>query len=101
MSDKWCTECEHLGTGEGLCTSCVDDKNFEPKGDRRTRMTEYKYRCCFYNEFKDMGSSTPVCLRYEDYKIGECPCEKCDVQLDKTDAIKIIRNYINGKGDGE
>lgn len=60
-------------------------------------MKNYNWTCYFYSEYKDMGSSTPTCLRYEDNEIGVCPCENCESYLSKKDATIIVRKYVNGE----
>jgi hypothetical protein len=55
-----------------------------------------KTNCFNYFEWQDMGACVPCCsLRSNP---GDCPCDKCDKFLSKTDARKIINNYYEKHG---
>lgn len=48
-----------------------------------------KKDCFYYFEHQEMGSSTPCCTN--NYGLGNCPCEKCNDYISKSDSHKIIR----------
>lgn len=60
--------------------------------------TEVKERtdCYFYHEEHDMGARIPFCS-YHNKEFGHCPCKDCDKFLSKSEADKIINEYVSAR----
>lgn len=53
----------------------------------------YKEDCYFYYNVEDMGANISCCNLHKG--LGNCPCENCAKFLSKSNAFKIILNYVN------
>lgn len=53
----------------------------------------YREDCYFYHAEPSMGGCIPCCSLHTG--LGNCPCTNCNKFLSKSDAFKIILNYVN------
>ena len=53
----------------------------------------YREDCYFYHAEPSMGGCISCCSLHKG--LGNCPCENCAKFLSKSDAFKIILNYVN------
>lgn len=50
--------------------------------------------CYFYHEEHDMGARIPFCS-YHNGSFGYCPCKDCDKFLSKSEASKVVWEYVS------
>lgn len=55
-------------------------------------MKPYKTDCFYYTEVHDMGACISQCKRYR--QLGKCPCDGCTEYFSKSDAHKVVINYL-------
>lgn len=62
----------------------------------------YKRDCFYYDEAQDMGAPiSTCCCKINKQGLGWCKCEKCHWYISKTEAKKVVRNYMIDKLWGE
>ena len=54
-----------------------------------------KRDCYFYHSEPDMGAHIDVCSYYG--KLGYCPCENCEKYIKKSDAFKMMKEYVDNR----
>ena len=62
-------------------------------------MAERKTDCYFYEEIRDMGALIPTCT-YQD-ELGYCPCNKCKYYIRRSEADRIIINFVRNRNKGD
>ena len=61
-------------------------------------MEAYRRDCYYYEEAQDMGAHIPTCCCEINYQgLGWCKCKNCHWYISKTEAAKVVRNYVIDK----